>query len=84
MKKLSIHLSRHALEKARRPDEIRGAAIAAYQAAGGGDVFCLAFTAGGQQFALSSRTVIDVDWLSGRIPPKAIREADRPPLSRKR
>lgn len=73
MSKISIHLSRAAAEKARKPDEVRAAAIAAYQAAGAGDIFFRAFKSNGQQFALSSRTIIEVDWLPNRVPDRVIR-----------
>ena len=81
MSKISIRLSRTAAEKARKPDDVRATAVAAYKAAGGGDIFFFAFKANGQQFALSSRTIIEVEWLPNRVPDRVIRtnnEASKP------
>ena len=75
MARVSIRLSRSAAEKARKPDDVREAAFAAFERAGGGDILCAVFTANGQQFALSSRTVVDVEWLPNRIPDRVIRKA---------
>lgn len=73
MVKITIRLTRSAAEKSRKIEDVRKAAAAAFEAAGRGEIQCLAFTANGQQFALSSRTILEVDWLPNRIPPRVIR-----------
>ena len=73
--KVSIRLSRLALEKARKPDDLKQAALSAFQAAGAGDIYFALFRANGQQFALSSRTIVEVDWIPNRLPDKVIRSA---------
>lgn len=73
MVKITIRLTRSATEKSRKIEDVRRAAAAAFEAAGRGEIHCLAFTANGQQFALSSRTILEVDWLPNRIPPRVIR-----------
>ena len=77
MPKVSIRLSKTAAEKARKPDDLKQAALAAFQAAGAGEIFFAAFRANGQQFALSSRTIIEVDWLPNRVPDKIIRQVGK-------
>ena len=84
MGKVSIRLSKAAAEKARKPDDLKQAAIAAFQAAGAGDIFFVAFKANGQQFALSSRTIIEVDWLPNRVPGRVIRRPGDGPAKRPR
>ncbi|MBX3575573.1 MAG: hypothetical protein KF723_00080 [Rhizobiaceae bacterium] len=74
MARISIHLTRSALQKARKPDDVRKAALEAFSGAGGGMIFAAPFTANGQNFALSSRIVVEVDWLPGRVPPRVLRE----------
>jgi hypothetical protein len=73
MVKITIRLTRSAAEKSRKIEDVRKAAAAAFVAAGRGEIHCLAFSANGQQFALSSRTILEVDWLPNRIPPRIIR-----------
>ncbi len=84
MVKVSIRLSKNAAEKARKPDELKQAALAAFQAAGAGDIYFALFRSNGQQFALSSRTIIDVEWVPNRLPDKIIRSAAKPLANRKR
>ena len=74
MPKVSIRLSMNAAEKARKPDDLKQAALAAFQAAGAGDIYFALFKSNGQQFALSSRTIIEVDWVPNRLPDKIIRQ----------
>jgi hypothetical protein len=78
MAKVSIRLSRNATEKARKPDDLKAAALAAFQAAGAGDIYFALFKSNGQQFALSSRTIIEVDWVPNRLPQRVIRQAGMP------
>jgi ribose 1,5-bisphosphokinase PhnN len=75
MAKISIRLTRNAAEKSHNHDNLKKAALAAFEAAGRGDIFCVPFEANGQKFALSSRMIIEVDWLPNRIPAKALRDA---------
>lgn len=78
MGNITIRLNRSAAEKTRNIDTLKKAALAAYEKAGRGDIFCLPFEANGQRFALSSRMVIEVDWLPHRIPDRALRDGGRP------
>lgn len=81
MPSISIRLSRTAAEKIRQPREIadlKQAAVAAYKAAGAGDIYFALFRSNGRQFALSSRTVIDVEWVPNRLPDRIIRPRDKP------
>ena len=84
MPKVSIRLSKTAAEKARKPDDLKQAALAAFQAAGTGEIFFAAFKTNGQQFALSSRTIIEVDWLPNRVPDRVIRQPGDGPAKSKR
>jgi hypothetical protein len=74
MAKISIRLTRNAAEKARNHDNLRKAALAAFEAAGRGDIFCVPFEANGQKFALSSRMVIEIDWVPNRVPAIVLRD----------
>jgi hypothetical protein len=78
MAKISIRLTRNAAEKSRNLDTLRRAALAAFEQAGRGDIFCMPFEANGQKFALSSRMIIEVDWLPNRIPAKVLHDAGTP------
>lgn len=78
MARITIRLSRSAAEKTHDPERLRKAAVAAFEKAGGGDVFCMPFEAGGQRFALSSRMLVEVDWLPNRIPDRPLAEPVRP------
>jgi hypothetical protein len=73
MARVSVRLSRGAAEKARKPDDVRKAALAAFTEAGGGEIFFAPFTANGQRFGLSSRLIIEIDWLPGRVPDRVLR-----------
>jgi len=75
MAKISIRLTRNAAEKSRNQEALRRAALAAFEQAGRGDILCLPFEASGQRFALSSRMIIEIDWLPNRIPQRALRDA---------
>ena len=74
MAKISIRLTRSAAEKCRNQEALRRAALAAFEQAGRGDIFCLPFEANAQRFALSSRMIIEVDWLPNRIPQRVLRD----------
>ena len=78
MASITIRLNRSAAEKSRNRDALKKAALAAYEKAGRGDIFCLPFEANGQRFALSSRMIVEVDWLPNRIPDRALRDAGKP------
>jgi hypothetical protein len=71
--KPSIRLSREVRDKASDADAVARAALAAFEAAGRGEIHFARFTAAGKQFALSTRMVIEVDWLPGRVPDKVLR-----------
>lgn len=75
MVKVSVLIGKSAEGKFRNIETLRKSALQAYQTAGGGEIFCLPFNAEGKQFALSSRTVLDIDFLPNRIPPKPLRGA---------
>jgi len=75
MAKISIRLTRNAAEKSRNQEALRRAALAAFEQAGRGDILCLPFEASGQRFALSSRMIIEIDWLPNRIPQRVLRDA---------
>jgi hypothetical protein len=76
MASISIRLSKTAAAKARNREAVERAAIAAFEAAGKGDIHFAAFKANGQQFALSTRSVIDVEWLPNRVPEKVLRPGE--------
>jgi len=78
MGKVTIRLNRSAAEKSRNKDALKKAALEAFDKAGRGDIFCLPFEASGQRFALSSRMLVEVDWLPNRIPGRALRDAGKP------
>ncbi|CAG0952940.1 MAG: hypothetical protein F9K19_00490 [Rhizobiaceae bacterium] len=84
MVKITIRLTRSAAEKSHKIEDVRKAAAAAFEAAGRGEIHCLAFKANGQQFALSSRTILEVDWLPNRIPPGIIRGPGTVQVKRRR
>lgn len=73
MVKLSVRIGKSAEGKFRDIQKLRKSALEAYLAAGGGEIFCLPFKAEGKQFALSSRMVVDIDFLPNRIPPRLLR-----------
>lgn len=78
MPKVSVRLSKTAAEKVRKPSDLqalRDAAVVAHRAAGSGDIFFALFMSNGRQFALSSRTVIEVEWVPNRLPDKVIRQS---------
>ena len=77
MRKPTIRLSREAQTRARNRDDVTKAAEAAFAAAGGGDIHFALFKANGQQFALSSRTIVEVEWLPNRVPDRVIRPGKR-------
>jgi hypothetical protein len=74
MKKPVIRLTHEARSKARHPEAVLKAAEAALNAAGGGDIHFAPFKAEGRQFALSSRVIIEVDWLPNRVPHRVLRQ----------
>jgi hypothetical protein len=76
--RISIRLTRNAAEKTRNRLALEKAALAAFDRAGRGDIYCAPFEANGQHFALSSRMIIEVDWLPNRIPPRVLRVAAVP------
>jgi len=73
MAKISIRLTRAAAEKSRNIEGLKKAALAAFEAAGRGDIHFVPFKASGQQYALSSRFIVEVDWLPNRVPERVIR-----------
>jgi hypothetical protein len=73
--KVSIRLTRCAAEKSHKIEDLKKAALGAFDAAGGGDIYFLPFSANGQQFALSARTIIEVEWLPNKVPQRLIRQA---------
>jgi len=75
MVKISVRIGKSAEGKFRNVEKLRTSALEAYRTAGGGEIFCLPFNVEGKQFALSSRLVLDVDFLPNRIPPKPLRGA---------
>jgi hypothetical protein len=77
-KRISIRLTRNAAEKTRDRNALEKAAVAAFDKAGRGDIYCAPFEANGQRFALSSRMIIEVDWLPNRIPPRVLRDGGIP------
>jgi hypothetical protein len=77
MATITIRLNRSAAEKSRNQDQLKKAALTAFEKAGRGDIFCLPFEANGQRFALSSRMVIEVDWLPNRIPDRVLRHSGK-------
>lgn len=84
MAKISIRLTRDAAEKSRNHDDLKKAALAAFEKAGKGDIYFAPFEANGQRFALSSRSVIEVEWLPNRVPSRVVREGDGPKAVRRR
>lgn len=84
MPKPSIRLSPEARAKAHDVEAVARAALEAFEAAGKGEIHFARFTAGSKQFALSTRIVIDVDWLPNRVPDKVLRTVGKiPPRMRK-
>jgi hypothetical protein len=77
MAKISIRLTRNAAEKSRNQDSLKRAALMAFEQAGRGDIFCMPFEANGQKFALSSRMIIEVDWVPNRLPARVLRDAGK-------
>jgi hypothetical protein len=77
MARITVRLNRSAAEKSRDPEAVRKAALAAWDEAGQGDIFCLPFEANGRRYALSSRMIIEIDWLPNRIPQRALRDGGR-------
>lgn len=77
MGNITVRLNRSAAEKSRNREVLKKAALAAYEKAGRGDIYCLPFEANGQRFALSSRMIIEVDWLPNRIPERVLRDPGR-------
>jgi hypothetical protein len=78
MAKISIRLTRNAAEKSRNQEHLKEAALAAFEKAGRGDIFCMPFEANGQRFALSSRMIVEVDWVPNRLPERILRDAPGP------
>lgn len=74
MAKVSIRLMPSARQHTHSPEALREAAMATFAAAGGGDIRVLAFSCEGRHYALSTRIVVEVDWLPGRVPPRVLRE----------
>jgi hypothetical protein len=74
--RISIRLTRTAAEKARDRAAVEKAALATFEAAGRGDIHFAAFKANGQQFALSTRSIVEVDWLPNRVPQRVLRPGE--------
>lgn len=84
MSSISIRLSKTTAEKVTRPADLaalKEAAVGAYRAAGAGDIYFALFRVNGRQFALSSRTILDVEWLPNRLPDRVIRQAPKRPAA---
>ena len=77
MKKLSIKLARSTEVGKINPENLRAAASAAFEAAGGGEIEFLAFHHHGKQYALSSRHIVEVDLFPNRVPNRVIRKSSR-------
>jgi hypothetical protein len=85
MRKITIRLTRDARFRAVKPELVEKAALAAFEAAGRGEIHFAPFTAGGNQYALSSRMILEVDWLPNRVPDRVLRRpASAPPVRRRR
>lgn len=76
MPRPSIRLSKEARAKARDADAVVRATLEAFAAAGKGEIHFARFIADGRQFAMSTRIVIDVEWLPNRVPDKVLRPAE--------
>jgi hypothetical protein len=83
MRKITIRLSREARFRALKPELVERAALAAFGAAGRGEIHFAPFTAGGTQYALSSRMILEIDWLPNRVPQRVLRHADGKPVRRR-
>jgi hypothetical protein len=85
MRKFIFRLTPDARAKARNRETVERAAIAAFEAAGRGEIHFARFEAGGVQYALSSRMVLEIDWLPNRVPDRVLRPASgRPPVKARR
>ena len=76
MRKIVIRLTRDARFRAIKPELVEQAALAAFEAAGRGEIHFAPFTAGGNQYALSSRMILEVDWLPNRVPSRVLRRGE--------
>lgn len=84
MTKISVRLTRDARAKARNAEAVERAALAAFDAAGRGEIKFVRFMAAGNQYALSSRMILEVDWLPNRVPDRVLRFGGAtPPVRRK-
>ncbi|MBO6719411.1 MAG: hypothetical protein JJ913_15750 [Rhizobiaceae bacterium] len=83
MRKITIRLTKDARFRAVKPELVERAALAAFEAAGRGEIHFAPFTAGGNQYALSSRMILEVDWLPNRVPERVLRQAN-PIIPRRR
>ena len=79
MRKITIRLTRDARFRAIKPELVEQAALAAFEAAGLGEIHFAPFTAGGNQYALSSRMILEVDWLPNRVPNRVLRQSEKIP-----
>lgn len=73
MKKHTVRLTQEAAFRLGDTFKIKQVAIEAAEKAGDREVKFLTFTHGGKQYALSTRTIIEVDWFPHRVPKKVIR-----------
>ena len=79
MARITVRLTREARARAaRNPQAVEQAAITAFEAAGRGEIHFARFTAAGNQYALSSRMILEIDWLPNRVPDRVLRRPDRP------
>ena len=67
MARITIRLTADARRRARNREEVERAALAAFEAAGRGEIHFAPFLAAGHQYALSSRMILEVDWLPNRV-----------------
>ena len=76
MRKITIRLTREARFRAIKPELVEKAALAAFEAAGCGEIHFAPFTVGGVQYALASRMILEVDWFPNRVPDRVLKPAD--------
>jgi hypothetical protein len=73
MARITIRLTADARRRARNREEVERAALAAFEAAGRGEIHFAPFLTAGHQYALSSRMILEVDWLPNRVPDRVLR-----------
>lgn len=84
MARITIRLTPEARRRARGKDDVERAALAAFEAAGRGEIHFAPFTAGGNRYGLSSRMILEVDWLPNRVPDRVLRDPGAPRAAMRR